>query len=227
MTEPQCFTDWKPKDEQFKDLLDVTEWKLDTLDRLAPFVLPPALRDLALDEEMLKVLRFSEAQTGAQWPGIDIDALYKPEASRSVGQGKRTSADPLIADNLTSPEGHLAEAVKLVHPHQANVRLEADLMTAAEGAVRLGLFAAKWGSDRFDHLRRLARATAKADSWLLDLRHTRHVPGMKPVFTAAVSSALRWRDRSLPSCLIAGFEIVGEIPLVSSSDQSWSRHSLL
>ena len=107
---------------------------------------------------------------------------------------------------------HVARAMQLVHPFAKPVQLEADLAHAVEYSAMLGPSAYYLASDRLQHLRRLARASEKADRHLLSLRHTQHVKGMRPLFTAFVESGLRWPDRGHPKRLVSGFEIVEDVP---------------
>ena len=102
--------------------------------------------------------------------------------------------------------------MQLVHPFAKPVQLEADLAHAVEYSAMLGPSAYYLASDRLQHLRRLARASEKADRHLLSLRHTQHVKGMRPLFTAFVESGLRWPDRGHPKRLVSGFEIVEDVP---------------
>ena len=100
----------------------------------------------------------------------------------------------------------------LVHPYAKTVKLEADLAYAVRCSASLRPDALRISSERFKVLRQLARTCSPADSYLLSLRHTQHVKGMRPLFTSLVEAGLRWPDKGHPSRLISGFEIVNKVP---------------
>ncbi len=97
---------------------------------------------------------------------------------------------PLIPDSADMYD-HVSRAMHLVHPYAQPVQLEADLDHAVEYSAILGPSAFHFACERFMQLRRLARTSEKADAHLLAQRHTQHVKGMRPLFTALVETGLR------------------------------------
>ncbi len=117
-----------------------------------------------------------------------------------------------IPNSIASPAEHVAWAQTLSHPYNNLPRLEQDLAREVESAARLGPSALDWYEASFAALRKVARATAKADQWALLQRHVQVGEGMRPVFTAAVSALLAWLDTTAAAKLMLSYEITGTVP---------------
>ena len=129
---------------------------------------------------------------------------------KNIAGAKHTPATRLPRD-LTEDE-HVEAALSLRHPFRLDAKLEADAVFAVEACARLGPDGSGWRNRFFNIVRKLARALAPLGEWALAHRPTRHCLGWSPVLTAAFVHLLRWRDRTLPWALVAGFQVVGNIP---------------
>ena len=150
--------------------------------------------------------------------GQDIDAIQNRHSAGAATSKQRNIAGSKHAPSTRLPrdltaDQHQDAALSLRHPFELPVKLEQDVKFAIEGCARLGPDAMQWRYQAFGALRKVGRAVAPLDAWALDHRPTRHCRGWAPVFTAALIHLLKWRDRELPWALVAGFRVVGDIPV--------------
>ena len=148
---------------------------------------------------------------------------------RNAASAKQTPATRLPQD--MSMDEHVAAATEARHMFSMPVRLETDTEFAVEACARLGPQAMTWRYEVFKSLRRMATAMRPLDVWALNHRPTRHCAGWAPVLTSGFIHLLRWEDRTLPWCLVEGFQVVGKIPpcgihrtIDSTADAKWPWH---
>ena len=111
------------------------------------------------------------------------------------------------------PEEHIAQAKLLQHPFLETPPLERDLRFAVRAYGQLGPAVPKARRERLELLKKVAKATAEVDTWLLSRRHVavEGAPGLRPFFAAFCVVLLEWPDVELPTALLKGFPLTRRI----------------
>ncbi|CAE8635341.1 unnamed protein product, partial [Polarella glacialis] len=213
---------WDVERRTPREKAEYETWWKDAMERIMPAGLPEHVATRAWQKfqqvEIDRCLRYNDwvgqkPERLAAGFGLDMAVLANKNLGRLAQQRRAPGcADmPTSIDKNVSGEERLKRALEMQRPFDKPSLVEQDLWFAMEGAARYGSQAMQWREGAFATLRQLARAVAQADEYCLGLRPVQHVVGMRPVFLAVTGAILRWPDRTLPSKLIFGFEVIGNI----------------
>ena len=189
--------------------------------RLEASVVQSVMQAMAyIDHHELTDFQAYLAATGApaSATGPDIQALWsKSPMHAAAGKQHRASGTVAAQTNLVEsglgPHGHVTAAMHVTHPFAADPVLERDLLFVIEAYAHIGPAIEARRRRRLHVLRKIARATKPLDVHALAQRHTAvaDAPGLKPVFVAFLVIMMRWPDQGLPSRLVYGFELTGDL----------------
>ena len=219
--EPAWSTPWEPWPKFQTSLLEgpsAREWFEDILSMLP---LAGASTDLlqntwekfsSLDVEPFLIYETWCLSEGRPFKGgFEWEVLRAHDPARDANQKKQDFSADVPIDRHISAQEHLSTALSQ-HPLAHSPLLEQDLQFAIQNACQYGLQVARHRDVAFGHLRNLARALQSLDAHLLACRPVHHVDGLRPAMFAAVICILKWPDRDLPTKLVRGLELVGDIP---------------
>ena len=157
----------------------------------------------------------SASPQGPEWSAQASRSMLPASlgTQRYPGNSRR-GLDHLIQPGL-GKEGHLKVALTVKSPFRPGQAIDDDIRFAARALALMGPYLTEWKRKQERAFGRLCKALAPASAAVeaaLSPAISTVAGPKRPVVMAALTSLMRWPDRSQAECFIKGFRAFGTIP---------------